>query len=290
MEHRIMENWKKLLVLVSVLVFASLGVSGSAYALSLWGNSAGSSLAIEEFDVDVAAGTASEVVEFNPGSGNGRGVVVVGGVLYYTETSDSNIYMLDAITGAALGSIATTQASMSTLAWDGSAFWTTDYSGTNEAYRIALDGTLLKTINLSLATGYSDGMEYFDGKLIANRTDGGFGGSIIYDIYDLDGNVLVANFISSLNGTGIAYDGTDFLVSDIYNSEINVYSGATGAFIKAISLPGVASNGGAGRLIEDLSVDYALRDDTQTIPEPASLFLFGSGLVGFVAFRRKFKV
>lgn len=281
---------KKWFVGAVAALFIIGGVSANAQAAALWGNSASSSLAIELFNLDVAAGTAAEVSEFNPGSGNGRGVVTVGNTVYYTRVSDSNIYKIDALTGASLGVIPTTRASMSTLAWDGSTFWTSDYAGSNEAYQIALNGSLLKTINLSLATGFMDGMEYFNGKLIANRTDGGFGGSIVYDIYDLDGNVLTSNFIASPNGTGIAFDGTNFIVSDIYNSQVHVYDGTTGAFIKTIKLPGTASTG-FGRLIEDLSVDYALRDDTgggsnPVVPEPTTMALLGSGLVGF-CFRRK---
>jgi len=286
----------KKLGVVAIILAMVLGAGVESHAQSsgigLWGNSASSNMAIELFDVDVALGTASETREFNPGPGNGRGVVVVGNTVYYTRVGDSHIYKIDAITGASLGSIATTQASMSTLAWDGSSFWTSDYTGSNKAFQIAADGSLLKTITLSLATGYTDGMEYFNGKIIANRTDGGYGGSIVYDIYDLDGNVLTANFISSPNGTGIAFDGTNFIVSDIYSSQVHVYDGVTGAFIKTIKLPG-GLNVSGGRLIEDLSVDYALREDTgggeNVIPEPATMALLGSGLFGLVGFRRKKK-
>ena len=281
---------KKLFTGIVAAVFIICGVSVNAQAaLSLWGNNASGSLAIENFDLNIPAGTAAETLEYNPMSGNGRGIVVVGDTVYYTRVGDNNIYKLSALTGASLGSISTTQASMSTIAWDGSTFWTTDYAGSNKAFQIAADGSLLKTISLSLATGYSDGMEYFNGKLIANRTDGGFGGSIIYDIYDLDGNVLTSNFISSPNGTGIAFDGKDFIVSDIYNSQVHVYDGTTGAFIKTIVLPGTASTG-YGRIIEDLSVDYALREDTgggPVVPEPASMLLLSSGLLGMAGIRRK---
>ncbi len=282
---------KKLFTGVVAALFIVCGVSANAQAgLSLWGNSASYDMSIELFDLDVPAGTAAEVREFNPGYGNGRGVVHVGDIVYYTRVGDSNIYRVDALTGASLGAIPTTRASMSTLAWDGSTFWTSDYAGSNEAYQIAADGSLLKTISLGLATGYTDGMEYFNGKLIANRTDGGYGGSIIYDIYDLDGNVLTPAFITSPNGTGIAFDGQDFIVSDIYSTQVHVYDGTTGAFIKTIVLPGTTNTG--GRYIEDLSVDYALREDTggnggPVIPEPTSMLLLSSGLVGFVVNRRR---
>ena len=189
---------------------------------------------------------------------------------------------MDRLTGANLGFISTSAASMSTLAWDGSAFWTSDYSGTNRAFKIGLDGTILKTITLSLATGYMDGMEWFENKLIANRTDGGFGGPIVYDVYDLDGNVLQANFLTHQNGTGIAYDGTNFFVSNIYGNSIGVYD-KLGGFVKDLLLDG------GSHLIEDLSVDYAQRTDIpgSTVPEPVTMVLLGSGLAGIGAFRRR---
>ncbi len=43
---------------------------------------------------------------------------------------------MSAIDGSAQGSILTTNASMSTIAWDGIALGTSDYSGTNRAFRI----------------------------------------------------------------------------------------------------------------------------------------------------------
>jgi hypothetical protein len=93
-------------------------------AIPVYGNSAGGTLALETFNVDTATGTATEVSEFNPQSGNGRGMVVVGDVMYYTETDDNHIYQIDKNTGASLGSIATENASMSTIAFDGTNFWT----------------------------------------------------------------------------------------------------------------------------------------------------------------------
>ena len=67
-------------------------------------------------------------------SGNGRGVVTVGNNIYYTVVSDPHIYTMDKVTGITTGSLLTENASMSTLAWDGSSFWTADYSGTNRAF------------------------------------------------------------------------------------------------------------------------------------------------------------
>jgi hypothetical protein len=246
---------KKLSLLVGAVSLLMMAWSGTAQAITVYGNNAGSGTdIIDVFNVDVTAGTATQIQQYSAISGNGRGVVVVGDTVYATVVNDSHIYKIDRVTGTLLGSINTGQASMSTIAFDGTNFWTTDYAGTNKGFYIdAVTGATLQTVTFANATGFMDGMEYFNGKLIVNRTDGGFGGSIAYDVYDLNGNLLTASFLTAQNGTGIAYDGTNFLVSDIYGNRLSVFDGVTGSFIKFITY------NTTGHLIEDLSVDYAAR-------------------------------
>ena len=253
----------------------------------LWGNNAqfGTSAAIESFSK--SSGVRTNIFAGFPGSSiNGRGIVVVGNTVYYTVTDDNRIHRMDATTGADMGFITTTQASMSTIAWDGSQFWTSDYSGSNQAYRIDLSGTTTSTINLANASGNSDGMEWFNGKLIANRSDGGS----VYDIYDLNGNVLVNAFINTGEfTTGIAYDGTNFYVSKIFSNSVGIYSGTTGAFLSDLVFDNTVPPYGQ-RLLEDLSVDYEQRIDTATTPEPATLAMLAPGLLAaFVTARRRRK-
>lgn len=252
----------------------------SASAVTLYGNSAGTN-AIHLIDPL----TGIEFARYTPNSGNGRGIVTVGNTIYYTVVDDPHIYMLDANTGTPTGSITTQNASMSTLAWDGAHFWTADYSGTNRAFEIdPVTGQNIKTITLANATGDMDGLEYFDGKLIGNRCDA----CGTYDIYDLDGNVLTSAFITApSSATGIAYDGTNFLVSNIFNSSIGVYSGTTGQLLNTVNL----TSQFGGFLIEDLSVDYAQRVDTGGgggVPEPTTwaMMLLGFGAIG-VTFRKR---
>ena len=244
------------------LALSSLLTPNIAYAGLIWGNSAGSN-EIAAFDTT----TGALVLDYSPRRGNGRGIVTVGNTVYYTVVGDGNIYKFNASTGAHLGSIPTGQSSLSTIAYDGANFWLSDYSGTNQVYKVSQTGTLLKTITLSNATGFTDGLEYFNGKLIANRSDGGATNPTYYDVYGLNGNLLQSAFITAPHAeTGIAFDGTDFLTSDIYNDRIDVWNGTTGKFIRSLSLQK------PGQLIEDLSVNYAQRPDTNGAPTMAELF------------------
>jgi len=119
-------------------------------------------------------------------------------------------------------------------------------------------------------------MEWFNGQLIANNGDAdAYEG---YDIYGLGGGApTTLGFIKPTaagrtgSQTGIAYDGTYFLTSEIFNSTLDVWN-ADGSFNEAISLPGIA-NDGNGLLIEDLSVNYATRADTSGAPDGGSTLL-----------------
>jgi hypothetical protein len=226
----------------------ALFVTGFAAAQPnvLWTNSAGSN-AITAVDKQ----TGALIKQFNPNKGNGRGVVVVGNIVYYTVANNGNVYKLDATTGADLG-IAFTVAGasgLSNMAFDGTNFWVSDYSGTKNAFYISPTGTLIKTVSLSNCTSFCDGLEFFNNKLISNRGDTLQPAN--YDIYDTNGVLLQANFIQTTHaGRGIAFDGTDFYIADA--NTIYVYNGTTGAFIRQFT------PGGTGQNYEDLSLDYQI--------------------------------
>jgi hypothetical protein len=287
----------------SRLLFAALlvlcGLQANARAAVIWENSAGSDMGAFN------PANGAQVRTLTQDKGNGRGIVVVNDTVYYTVADSGNVYKRSASTDADLGiAFSVPGASgLQAITFDGTDFWVGDYSGTTQAYKVSAAGTLLATITLDPTVthieGYYDGLEYFNGKLIANRYDGGYAlpGGNQYSIYNLDGSLFQANFIDTNghgNGTGIAFDGTNFYVADIFHNQLSVWDGTTGAFIDNIVLQG------SHTAIEDLSVDFAGRPDTcgqpgqppcdgggGHVPEPASQALFGIGCAGLAIMRSK---
>ncbi len=234
-----------------VTTIAAFIFSGSVAASQIWTNSAGSN-AITAVD----SVTGALIKQFNPNKGNGRGIVVIGNIIYFTVANSNNVFKIDATTGADLGTAFTIAGTtgLSAISYDGTNFWVADYSGTKNAYLVSPSGTLMRTIVLASCTAFCDGLEFFNGKLISNRGD--TLNPSIYDIYDLNGTVITPAFITDTGGggRGIAYDGTNFIVANA--GQISTYSGTTGAKINTIT------PGGTGQNYEDLSFDFAQRPDT----------------------------
>jgi hypothetical protein len=266
-----------------MLAFSFTSRAGDQF---IYGNNAGGTDIVYQIDLTTGGNVTNQ---YNVSSGNGRGVVVVGNIMYTTTASSGNVYAYNLTTNTSLG-VAFTVAgasALSTMAFDGTNFWIGDYSGTNNVYHYTPTGTLLGTVPLSKCTGYCDGLEYLaagGGELLSNRSDGGYGAGT-YDLYSTTGTLIKAAFIDQStdpNGcggaTGVAFDGTNYFVSCVFASKLMEFN-SSGTFVKDIHITG------ASPLIEDLSVDYK-QVLTQT-PEPASLSLLSFGLAGIGLIRRK---
>jgi PEP-CTERM motif len=279
---------KKLLILSCLLVAASSSALADNF---IYGDNAtfGSPYV---YKIDKTTGAV--VDSYTNLSGiNGRGAVVVGNTLYYTDANDNHVYSYNLSTKTPIGiafSVAGSSA-LSTIAYDGTNFWIGDYSGTNHAYLYTPTGTLLKTISLSKCAGFCDGLEYFvmngAGYLISNEEDNGTGN---YDLYDLNGNLVTANYLNvagHTNGTtGIAFDGTDFFTSNLDQGSLNEWTEG-GTFVKTITLTGALPN--FPFVVEDLSVDYSQVLPPPSVPEPSTFVLVGSSMLGLAgAVRRRF--
>jgi hypothetical protein len=302
---------KSTIIAAAVASLFSVTVQASV----IWGNSASSgNVNLEAFDSTTGLlipGQQFLVPNLTAQSDNGRGVAVLGNDIYYTTASSGNIYKTNAITHSDLGIIVDTGfKGIANIATDGTFLYANDYQAVNGVInKYTTSGVFAGSITLTGpdAAGASsrDGFEVQNNPLIsggattfiANRYDGGFGpthGGIIgaYDVYDSNGVEIISNFITPNDqgvggATGIAFDGTNYFVSDIFNNRLLEYSGL-GVFMTSIDLSG-NPNPFTGRLLEDLSAVGNTIDNPPPIPEPEiyAMFMAGLGLMGFITRRRK---
>ena len=200
---------------------------------------------------------------------NGRGVALLGNTIYYTTADSGNIYVTNTVSHADLGILVNTgYPGIANVATDGK------YIYANSS------GALVGTVTVGAGYFGRDGFEVQNNPNIAagattfisNRGDL----TSPYDVYDSTGALLISAFIdpSTAAGgiygnsqTGIAYDGTDYFISQIYSNLMLHYSGI-GAFLGVIDL---SANGNPGAVPE---------------PEPLALFGLGVAALGFARSRK----
>lgn len=291
---------KQIFTVASALLIVMGMVTSVSADTVIWGNNAaGGNPYLEAFDVNTDTLVAQFLLPNQTArDSNGRGVAVLGNTIYYTTADSGNIYVTDVNTHADLGVLVNTGfAGIADVTTDGTYIYASDYqTNSGVVNKYDLTGKLVGTI--AIGSGYQrDGFEVennpnIDGgalTFISNRGDD----KSPYDVYDSNGNLLISDFIDpSKNGfgtaqSGIAYDGTDYYVSQTLGNALLEYDGH-GNFITEIDLSGIPNPNPRGRLLEDLSaVGNTINNPPPSVPEPTTTSLLGFGLAALAAIRRK---
>jgi hypothetical protein len=237
------------------------------------------------------------------GNCNGRGVALLGGFVYYTELDGGSgqsdgIYIANWNNGAGSANIGfITNPTPGTGIVDvkgngGFLYIMTGYpNGPEIIDKMSGVGTLISSVTLTNGSGAdltaSDGFTILpNGNYLINEGDA----DNSYDQYNPITGVRIAGTniadAPSVCGTstGVDTDGTHLFFSCNFNSVEE--TDFTGAGIENFSDPGFAADGGW----EDISLNQAAPiTPPGTVPEPMTLSLFGAGIVGAFAMRRRKK-
>ncbi|HXB69866.1 MAG TPA: IPT/TIG domain-containing protein [Candidatus Acidoferrales bacterium] len=242
------------LAVIFALVSAGATVAGAATTVWAFNASLGNPH-IQAYDLatgNAVADFAAPHKDAQRNRANGRGIAVVGTAIYYTLADTPNVYKTDAVTHADLGIAFTTPLTpgINSLAWDGhsNSFWMVSSQpadpkipADDKVYQFSLPtqagapGTLLQTLVLPRQANSNlarNGLEVTPSGIVANQ------GSVPYDIFDFSGNLTHPAFITATFRTaGIAFDGVDYIVSDVANGRLAIFD-SKGAFQSSVALTG----------------------------------------------------
>jgi hypothetical protein len=133
-------NLQRIIIGLSLSTILAAGAQATPVSTIWVDNASFGAPILQEYDLTTSA-LITQITA--PLGNNGRGVVTVGNIVYYTSANTNGVYAYNYVTNTNLGTAFTVAGAsgLSTMAYDGTNFWIGDYSGTNHAYLYSPTGT-----------------------------------------------------------------------------------------------------------------------------------------------------